>query len=270
MSYLYETHLHTWPASACGRSAGSDYVARYQDAGYDGMFVTDHFFRGNCGVDRSLPWREFVHRFCAGYESALNEGLRRGFPVFFGWEESYEGDDFLIYGLDKAWLLEHPEVVTWDRRTQFEEVRRAGGCVVQAHPFRAASYIRDIHLSPWHADAVEGMNGGNRPAWNALGLRYARLTGLPVTAGSDMHCVDDVRPERLAGVRLEAPLTSAKDYVDIIINRAPVEAVFGGELPDWSPDLEPELPVVWHGPGGQSFAYDPVRALREGLPTPPD
>ena len=184
-SFIYETHMHTMPASACSRTLGRDYIPRYIDAGYAGVMITDHFWHGNCGIDRLLPWREFVHRFCAGYEDALNEGIRHGFPVFFGWEESFEGNDFLVYGLDKQWLLDHPEVITWDCRRQFEEVRQCGGCVVHAHPFRAASYVQGIHLSPWLVDAIEGYNAANEQRWNVLGMRYAKACGLPVTAGSD-------------------------------------------------------------------------------------
>ena len=73
MAYIYETHMHTCQASACGRSPGRDYIQKYIDAGYAGIIITDHFYRGNCGVDRGLPWREFVNRFCSGYEDALIE-----------------------------------------------------------------------------------------------------------------------------------------------------------------------------------------------------
>ena len=265
-SFLYETHMHTSPSSACSRSRGRDFIARYIDAGYAGIMVTDHFWHGNTGIDRSLPWTEFVHQFCAGYEDALNEGIKRGFPVFFGWEESFEGDDFLVYGLDKQWLLDHPEVTAWDRHRQYQEVRRNGGCVVQAHPFRAASYIRDIHLSPWFADAVEGYNAGNDPRWNVLGMRYAQLRGLPVTAGSDNHHVAWMRPDNLAGVVFDHPLTTVDDYVRAILERQPMQPHLPVELPAWDTDCEPDLPVIWHDSNGHPFDYDVMDALQNGLP----
>ena len=109
-SYIYETHMHTSQASACGRSLGREYIPKYMDAGYAGIIITDHFFRGNCGIDRSLPWAERIHLFCQGYEDAREEGAKRNFPVFFGWEENQDGDEYLIYGLDEAWLIAHPEM----------------------------------------------------------------------------------------------------------------------------------------------------------------
>ena len=119
MAYLYETHIHTSQGSACGRSRGSEYISMYQDLGYSGIIITDHFYRGNTGVDRALPWEPWVQQFCQGYEDAREEGAQRGFDVFFGWEEGFDGDEYLIYGLDKEWLLQHPEVRTWTRKDQY-------------------------------------------------------------------------------------------------------------------------------------------------------
>ena len=76
MSYIYETHLHTTAASACARSAGSEYISFYKNLGYDGIIVTDHFFNGNCCVPENLPWEERVDIFCSGYEDAKAEGDR--------------------------------------------------------------------------------------------------------------------------------------------------------------------------------------------------
>ena len=104
MGYLYETHMHTCQGSRCGVSRGSEHVRPYLDAGYTGIIVTDHFFGGNCAVDRSLPWEQRIDLFWAGYEDALEEGLKIGLDVFFGLEQNYEGDEYLIYGLTKEYM----------------------------------------------------------------------------------------------------------------------------------------------------------------------
>ncbi|MCL2759901.1 MAG: histidinol-phosphatase, partial [Treponema sp.] len=161
MVYLYETHLHTAGVSKCALSLGPDYISGYRDKGYSGIIVTDHFFNANCALSRKLPWEEWVNRFYYGYEIAKEEGDRQGFDVFFGWEETFDGcDDYLIYGLDKDWLLAHPECRTWTRGEQYRAVREAGGCVVQAHPFRQRDYIQRVVLSTGCVDAVEIVNGG--------------------------------------------------------------------------------------------------------------
>ena len=108
--FLYETHMHTSEASACAVNTGAEMARAYKAAGYTGIIITDHFFYGNTAVDRKLPWRQWVERFCLGYEHAREEGERIGLQVFFGWESGYQGTEFLVYGPDKNWLLEHPEI----------------------------------------------------------------------------------------------------------------------------------------------------------------
>jgi hypothetical protein len=219
MKYLYETHLHTCQASACADAYGSEYIQGYVDKGYTGIIVTDHFYRGNSCLNRELSWRNWVDEFCRGYEDARNEGEKYGLDVFFGWEETYNGDDYLVYGLDRQWLLEHPEVITWSRGAQYENVRRYGGCVVHAHPFRQHYYISCINLSPCCIDAVEAANAGNHSAsYDALAMRYARRLSLPVTAGSDIHDTEQLDSDGLFGVYLDKKMNGIADYVAAIRN----------------------------------------------------
>ena len=215
MSFLYEIHLHTSQASGCARSPGRDYISRYQDLGYAGIIVTDHFYNGYSAIDKRLPWHAWVHKFCRGYEDALNEGIRRGFDVFFGWEETFEGDDYLVYGLDKQWLLENPQSIRWTRKKQFEEVKRYGGCIVQAHPFRQYNYIARISLS-LAADAVEAGNCGNTQGFDALAYRYSQIVKMPAVAGTDMHNVYDLRRESCFGTYTDKKLESIHDFVDAL------------------------------------------------------
>ncbi|MDR1351968.1 MAG: PHP domain-containing protein [Treponema sp.] len=248
MSYLYETHLHTVQGSSCGVSRGKDYIKRYRDSGFTGIIVTDHFYNGNTAIDRNLPWKQWVEQFSRGYEEARNEGAKAGLDVFFGWEETFKGDDYLVYGLDKNWLLAHPESARWSRKEQFDAVRAAGGCVVQAHPFRAAYYIRTIHLAPRLVDAVEIANACNDPEWDGLASEYALRTGLPGTAGSDIHDADQFLEGDIFGVYLSEKMETVKDYAKAVRNRAiaglklpPGRAVFlGGENPALPVDLRDE------------------------------
>ncbi|GHT91839.1 hypothetical protein FACS1894140_3040 [Spirochaetia bacterium] len=217
MPYLYETHLHTCQTSACGESRGRDYIRGYKRLGYAGIIVTDHFYQGNCAVNQNLPWREFVNQFCRGFEDARNEGVRQGLDVFFGWEETFDGDDYLIYGLGREWLLEHPEAAHWSRRDQYRAVREAGGCVVQAHPFRQHYYIHQITLAPNLVDGVEAANAGNHDrSYDALAMRYAKKLGLPMTAGSDIHETGQLEAGDVFGVYLGKKMETIADYVAAI------------------------------------------------------
>ncbi len=189
MNYRYETHMHTTEGSACGRSSAVEMVHAHKEAGYTGIFVTDHFFNGNCTVDRKLPWEEKVERFCLGYENAKAEGDKIGLDVFFGFEYCVDAADFLVYNLDKEWLLAHKDVDRWDARKAFATMHEDGGFIIHAHPFRERDYIHHIHLFPRDIDGVETVNGGQLadPLMNERAGVYAMMYDLPKTSGSDSH-----------------------------------------------------------------------------------
>ena len=219
MLYLYETHMHTCQASGCGVSTGKEHARYYKEMGYTGIIITDHFFGGNTCVDRSLPWEERINQYCSGYEDAKEEGDRIGLDVFFGLEQNYQGDEYLLYGLDKAYLLAHPEMEHWTRRQQLKEVHRAGGCVIQAHPFRIRHYMDAIRIGEGYCDGIEVANAGNDPLDDARAMRYGTEKGLVMTAGSDNH---HSPAKALYGVKLEKRLTCIEDYVKIILGHEPV------------------------------------------------
>ncbi|MDR2446483.1 MAG: PHP domain-containing protein [Treponema sp.] len=264
MKYLYETHLHTTQASACAVSRGSEYIRAYKALGYTGIIVTDHFYNGNSCIQKNLPWREWVACFCKGYEDAKAEGDRLGLDVFFGWEETFDGDDYLVYGLDKEWLLEHPEAAYWTREEQYRTAQENGGCVVQAHPFRQQYYIQVIRLSTGLVDAVEIANAGNwAQSCDALAKRYAERLGLPATAGSDIHDTDQTRTAMMFGVYLDAKMSSIQDYVQALKqNRLELKMTPG--RCDWRGMPAVRLPVDIMDKDGRSAGHDIWNFLREG------
>lgn len=215
MMYRYETHLHTKEASACASVSGAEHARRCHALGYQGIIVTDHFFNGNCAVLAELPWEERVALFCRGYENARQEGEQLGLDVFFGWEANYSGAEFLIYGLDKEWLMSHPQVMEWSVEEQFRYVSEAGGLVIQAHPFREAPYIKEVRVFPDAVHGIEVYNAGNErrdPVFNARALRFAAERGLPMTAGTDAHGYETKNTGILCPVRLH----NIQDYVRLI------------------------------------------------------
>jgi len=218
MAFLYETHLHTKESSACGVSGGREYIRKYLDLGYTGIITTDHFFRGNCLANRNLPWKKWVNEFCRGHEITREEGARLGLDVFFGWEETIGADDYLIYGLDKEWLLEHPESSDWSLAEQFEEVRRYGGCVVHAHPCRYAHSNKRVPSSKKHVDGIEAANSGNNQTSDIMALSQAKKLNVTATAGSDIHCAADIWTNIAFGVYLDKKMKTIADYVDAILN----------------------------------------------------
>ena len=212
----WETHCHTQEGSACGRASAAEMASACKAAGYDGLFVTDHFYNGNTAVDRTLPWDEWVRQFCLGYLHAKETGDRIGLRVCFGWEYSWEGNDFLTYGLSPEWLTAHPEIILVEPIKYLRMVRDAGGLIVHAHPFRQEHYVKYIKLLPEEVDAVEVFNAGNRDErFNERAKWYAENFHLPVTSGSDAHTADAFR----GGILTEADIQTGEDYARAVCSR---------------------------------------------------
>ena len=207
MEYKYETHLHTSEASKCGVSSGAEQAEAYLAAGYTGIIVTDHFFNGNTAIDKELPWEERVDLFCKGDEIGLD--------VFFCWEANFNATEFLVYGLDKEWLLKHDDILSWDVKEHYERVKADGGMIIHAHPFRQANYIKEIRLFPDYVDGVEVYNISNERInhqFNIDALAYAKANELPMTGGTDSHNAVHTS----GGMIFERKLNSIYDYMDAI------------------------------------------------------
>ncbi|MBR5120952.1 MAG: hypothetical protein IKU89_00235, partial [Oscillospiraceae bacterium] len=137
------------------------------------------------------------------------------FQVFFGFEFCYHASEFLVYGVDKEFLLNHPEIVGMTPWELCELVHSAGGFLVQAHPFREASYIKDIKLYPNCVDGVEVINTSHRnPKYNERALWYAESYKLPKTGGSDTHYA---QWQSGGGIAVERPFETPDDYYQALI-----------------------------------------------------
>ena len=212
--YRYETHLHSAPVSKCGSYSVRDNMEFYKEIGYDGIFLTNHFLDANIGGDRSLPYEEQIEFFFTDIEEGIRLEEEIGIKFFWGVETSYLGTDFLVYGLSKEWYLTHPEIMTVTRKEMLTMMAEDGALIVQAHPFREASYIDHIRLYPYHVHAVEVDNCGNKDFQNEMALSYAKCYNLPCTAGSDNHI--SRYATRLAGVEFETPIQNIDDFIDRI------------------------------------------------------
>lgn len=213
--HKYETHTHTSLVSKCSRITPEDLVRYYKHLGYSGIFITDHFLNGNTTVSKELSWQDQIHMFCDGYEKALNEGRSIGIDVFFGLEYSYRGSDFLTYGLDRQWLLDHPDLLSLNLGEYCDLVRAEGGIIVHAHPFREDFYIDMIRLLPRKTDAVEVFNAGRTDFENNCARQYADMYQLKLFAGTDTH---HDRQTILHGIQLKRRILDEKDMIAALKN----------------------------------------------------
>ncbi len=219
--YLYETHLHTSEASRCGKRTGAEMARSAKEAGYQGVFVTDHFFNGSSSVPKDIPYSERVEMYMKGYEAVKAEGDKIGLDVFFGLEFNYFGTELLIYGITKEFLLSHPEFETLDIVEAARLARSEGFFVVHPHPFRQRKYINTIRLIPDCVDAVETVNSAHNTPETAVfderADQYANSFSLPKTGGSDIHRLYSDWPV-WGGVETEKKLTGWQDYRDAVLS----------------------------------------------------
>lgn len=219
MQYLYETHMHTSPSSACASSSPAQQVRAYKDRGYAGIIVTDHFINGNSACPQyGLTWTEQMAFFSQGYEKAKKEGKKRGLDVFLGWEWCFAGTEFLTYGLSMDFLLAHPNLDALTIEQYCKLVREHGGYNAQAHPFRRGYWIDNpFPVAPGLIDGVEVYNAGMPDEVNKKARDFAIGHNLPVQAGSDSH-YEDI--PFASGIALAKRAESIFDIIEAIKARA--------------------------------------------------
>ncbi len=210
--YRYETHMHTSPVSRCAKASVRDNLEFYKNAGYDGVFITNHFLDGNIGISSDAPYEEKISYYFSDYEEAVRLSGKAGIKVFCGVEISNRGTDFLIYGLGKDWYLAHPEIADMEKSDELALMMDSGALIIQAHPFREAGYIDHIRLYPRHVHGAEVINACRTDFENRMAKLYAQSYGLLEFAGTDNH-VAGARPF-LAGMCCDTPIKDERDFAE--------------------------------------------------------
>lgn len=214
--YKYETHLHTSPVSRCARVSVRDNLEYYKSLGYDGVFITNHFIGGHIGISEDLPYEEKLAFYFSDYEEGKRLEQELGIKVFCGVEMNYKGTDFLIYGPDKAWYLANPQIMDMKMTERLPLMMDNGALVIQAHPYREASYIDHIRLFPRSVHGVEVLNSSRPEFENAMAKHYAGSYGLLEIAGSDNH--HGSARTNLAGMCFETPIESEQNFVRRVLD----------------------------------------------------
>jgi hypothetical protein len=214
--YRYETHLHTYPVSACAHATVRENLEAYKALGFDGVFITNHFLDGNIGIDHRAPYETRINFYFSDYEEAKRIGEEIGIAVFDGLEMSFAGTDFLVYGLHKDWFLAHPEYESMPKTTQLPYFMEHGALVIQAHPYREAAYIDHIRLFPRSVHGVEVFNACRTDLENRMALHYADSYGLIHFHGSDDHTGGHLK--RYGGMETDTPLVDEADFVRRVLD----------------------------------------------------
>ena len=210
--FKYETHLHTYPVSRCAGATVKESLEFYNKMGYDGVFITNHFLDGNINIDKDSPYLEQIEFYFSDYEQGVKIGKELGIKVFCGVELSYKGTDFLIYGLDKEWFIEHPGIMDMKKTDELAFMMQEGALVIQAHPYREAGYINHIRLFPRSVHGVEIINACQDENTNNLAKIYCESYNLLEFAGSDNHIAG--KKKFLAGLCFNEPIDSESDFIE--------------------------------------------------------
>lgn len=218
-SYKYQMHIHTSPCSACGRMSPAELCQALYEKGYQGTVLTNHFYHGNSGVDRSLSWNDFVSAYEKDYLECLEEAKKYDLDIIFSVEEVLiPGLEILCYGVTPEILYANPELRDCTPERKVEILRQNGVLLIQPHPFREAFYIPNPgHLPLEYIDGVEVYNRGNSTQeMNQKAVDFANENPhLIKTSSADAHTVDRVD---CGGIITEKRIKNPKDLVSTLRN----------------------------------------------------
>ncbi|MCL2546015.1 MAG: PHP domain-containing protein [Oscillospiraceae bacterium] len=215
--YKYETHMHTSEVSACASATAVEQVREYKRRGYAGIIITNHFINSYVTHAKDLPWAKLIELNSIGYHEAKKEGDKCGLDVFFGFEYSIDGLDFLTYGVSIDCLLANPGIDKLDVAQYSQFVRDNGGYLAQAHPYREAYYIPEPYpVMPQWVDGIEVYNVSMPDTVNEKAFIFAEQNNLGMIAGSDSH---HLGMKFLSGITLNKRAENISDIIDALKTR---------------------------------------------------
>ena len=172
-----DLHIHTSPRSPCSNLDPLDLIQEAKRLGLDGICLTEHQVVWNLEEVNDLEEKEI--KIFRGNEFTTNQG------------------DILVFGFEK----DLKDLLTIQELR--DEVKAADGFMIAAHPFRGFKTfgIGQLQMTVEQAcelkvfdfvDAIEVKNGRLSDEENNMATKVAAKLGLPGTAGSDAHSVDEV------------------------------------------------------------------------------
>ena len=216
--YKYEMHMHTCPCSGGGKDI-REHIDDLIEKGFCGAVVTNHFYKGDNRIDRSLPWEEFVDAYRQDYLYGLEYAKEKDFDLLFGLEEHIDGGrEILLYGITPELIEAHPELKKAPAELYAEVVHSAGGLVYHAHPFRAREYVKKPY--PLECldmlDGIEVYNAGNEEEWNESARKLAEELDLACVSGSDAHKIGTAGR---GGIATRERMRTNEDLVRVLKSR---------------------------------------------------
>ena len=213
--YLTELHSHTKESSSCSVVSAKGLVDIYKNKGYSTVVITNHCSKDNLKLVENKKWKDQVDYVCLGFDVAKEYGDKLNINVLFGVEITLEvtDSDYLIYGIDRTFLDQNELIYLYTLKELFDAVKKSGGLLVQAHPFRD-----NIQLAPLEfVDGIEVFNGNqNENSRNNKAIEYGEKTDKILTSGSDFHHNYDVAR---GGIITDEEIKNNEQLVKTLNNR---------------------------------------------------
>ncbi len=216
--YKYQMHCHTTPCSACGKITPFELVHRLRGNGYSGAVVTNHFYNGNTGISRELPWKKFVSLYEKDYFECKRFADSFGIDILFGVEENIgNGQEILCYGLTPRILYAHPELREQNLELWYKTLSPLGVIIIQAHPFRHRNSSSNGVLPLEYLDGIEVLNYGNCLEENESAVNFAAAhQKFLITSGADAHLPHQLNK---GGIASEQRIYNETELVSILRNK---------------------------------------------------
>ena len=212
-----ETHLHVAEVSRCSRLNAKDAIRLCYEAGYNTVFVTDHFSRMYFKNLGDIPWADKIKIFMNGYEEAKKEGDKLGVNVIFAIELTVDKtptgnhNHYLVYGVDEDFLNKSEDIFDLTIEEFYPYAKENGLLVIQSHPIRDRKYVP----TPESVDGFEAINTNPRhDNYDDEVFELAKQYELPVTAGSDTHRPEDI----VGGILTESEIKTVEDFINMFNN----------------------------------------------------
>lgn len=216
--YKYQMHTHTTPCSLCGRLTPEDLCKALIENGYQGAVITNHFYHGNSGIDRSenTSWEQFVKIYEDSYLEFKAEGEKHDLDIIFSIEESVvPGLEILCYGVTPQILYDNPQLRRGECDEWIRVMRENGVVIIQAHPYREAFYIPNPGPLPLElVDGIEVFNRGNAKEYNDKARALANENPhLLTTSSADTHTCDTVG---VGGIMTDIRIKNEKELAKLL------------------------------------------------------
>lgn len=214
-TYKYQMHMHTYPCSACAQVSPEQMAEFLKEGGFDGGIITNHFKGGNTGIDRKLPWNDFVKAYEDDYLLFLEAGKKYSLDFHFGIEQGVGGGkEILVYGITPEMLYNHSELNTSNPEIWYKTLKQYDVLIYQAHPFRRRGYITEAGVMTDFIDGIEVFNYCNTSKDNMDAEEYAEThKELLLIAGGDTH---GKYASCNGGIETAKPLKTQNDVIDIL------------------------------------------------------